>query len=247
MNKYAVPPGGERMLSVQNVSAGYGTMQVLYDISFEVKPGEFVALLGQNGAGKTTILRTISSILKPTAGNIVYNGVKLSELPPQHIVKNGVSFVTDSGNLFSNMSVQENIMLGAYTERDKAKIAARLSEVLELFPRLQERRKQRAETLSGGERKMLAIARGLMCSPSLILVDEPSLGLAPILVWSVLETLRKLADQGVSVLLVEQNVNTTLKIVDRAYVLDLGRIVQEGSAEELQNDPVIMTNYLGLE
>lgn len=235
------------MLSVRNVSAGYGTMPVLHDVSFEVKPGEFVALLGQNGAGKTTVLRTISSIVKPTSGEIEYNGVKLSDLQPQDMVKHGVAFVTDSGNLFSGMTVQENIMLGAYVEKDKATIAARLAEVFELFPRLAERKNQRAETLSGGERKMLAIARGMMSSPTLLLVDEPSLGLAPILVWSVFETLRELANRGVTVLLVEQNVNTTLKIVDRAYVLDLGRIVQEGIASELQNDPVIMRNYLGLE
>lgn len=222
-------------------------MPVLHDVSFEVKPGEFVALLGQNGAGKTTVLRTISSIVKPTSGEIEYNGVKLSDLQPQDMVKHGVAFVTDSGNLFSGMTVQENIMLGAYVEKDKATIAARLAEVFELFPRLAERKNQRAETLSGGERKMLAIARGMMSSPTLLLVDEPSLGLAPILVWSVFETLRELANRGVTVLLVEQNVNTTLKIVDRAYVLDLGRIVQEGIASELQNDPVIMRNYLGLE
>jgi len=235
------------MLSVKNVNAGYGNVQVLHDVSFEVKPGEFVAMLGQNGAGKTTMLRTISNIIKPTDGTIVYNNEVISALPPQQMVNKGISFVTDDGNLFSDMSVMNNIMLGAYTEKDNSKIESRLKEIFELFPRLEERKRQRAETLSGGERKMLAIARGLMSSPSMLLVDEPSLGLAPILVLSVFQTLRELANRGVSVLLVEQNVNTTLKIVDRAYVLDLGHIVQEGSAKELQNDPVIMKNYLGID
>lgn len=243
-----IPPmRGDKMLSVKNVNAGYGNVQVLHDVSFEVKPGEFVAMLGQNGAGKTTMLRTISNIIKPTDGTIVYNNEVISALPPQQMVNKGISFVTDDGNLFSDMSVMNNIMLGAYTEKDNSKIESRLKEIFELFPRLEERKRQRAETLSGGERKMLAIARGLMSSPSMLLVDEPSLGLAPILVLSVFQTLRELANRGVSVLLVEQNVNTTLKIVDRAYVLDLGHIVQEGSAKELQNDPVIMKNYLGID
>ncbi len=235
------------MLSVKNISAGYEGMGVLHDLSFEAKPGEFVALLGQNGAGKTTTLRVISNLIKPTGGTVEYNGKTLSDLQPQQMAQNGIAFVTDGGNLFSGMTVMENIMLGAYTVNDKAQTASRLKEVFELFPRLEERKNQHAETLSGGERKMLAIARGLMSGPTLMLVDEPSLGLAPLLVLSVFQTLRKLADRGVTVLLVEQNVNTTLKIVDRAYVLDLGRIVQEGTAEELQNDPEIINNYLGLE
>lgn len=235
------------MLEIKNVSAGYGSVGVLHDMNIKVMPGEFVALLGQNGAGKTTTLKTIANLIKPTSGTIEYNGKVISNLAPQQMAQNGVALITDSGNLFSGMTVMDNIMLGAYSVCDKSKIPGRLEEVFELFPRLKERKKQYAETLSGGERKMLAIARALMSGPTLMLVDEPSLGLAPILVMSVFQSLKELAKRGVAILLVEQNVNTTLKIVDRAYVLDLGYIVQEGMAADLQNDPEIMKNYLGLE
>jgi branched-chain amino acid transport system ATP-binding protein len=235
------------LLKVSNVFAGYGKMGVLFDISFTVGSGEFVALLGQNGAGKTTTLKTIANVVKPTAGTIEYQGKRISDCLPQEMAGHGVSFVTDGGNLFSGMTVMENIKMGAYSVRDKAASEKNLKLVFELFPRLEERKRQLAETLSGGERKMLAIARGLMSNPSLMLVDEPSLGLAPKLVMDVFMVLKDLSKRGVSILLVEQNVNTTLKVVDRAYVLDLGTISIEGKAEELRDNPTIRQAYLGME
>ena len=235
------------MLELSNVCAGYGKLGVLWDINFQVNEGEFVALVGQNGAGKTTTLKTIAGIVKPTSGTITYMGQRIDGITTHKTPSLGISFVTDGGNLFSGMTVMENIKLGAYLEHDKDKIKKRIDEVLELFPRLGERRSQYAETLSGGERKMLAIARGLMSSPKLMMVDEPSLGLAPKLVNDVFRSLKELSRRGVTILLVEQNVNSTLKIADRAYVLDLGRIVQQGSSEELRNDPEIRAAYLGID
>ncbi|MDQ7095133.1 ABC transporter ATP-binding protein [Desulfosporosinus sp. PR] len=234
------------MLKLSKVNAGYGKLGVLWDISLSVDQGEFVALIGPNGVGKTTTLRTIAGLVKPTAGEIVYMGQRIDAKQPQQITRLGISFVTDDGCLFSGMTVYENLSLGAYSIRDKGKAKAILKDVLELFPRLAERKKQSAGTLSGGERKMLAIARGLMSSPKLMLVDEPSLGLAPKLVLAVFETLKELTKRGVTVLLVEQNVNTTLKIVDRAYVLEQGQISLEGSSSELLKNEHVRKSYLGI-
>lgn len=234
------------MLKLSNVDAGYGKLGVLWDISFEVDPGEFVAIVGPNGVGKTTAMRTIIGIVKPTKGEISFMGKRIDGLPAQQVTRLGISYVTDDGNLFSGMTVMENLMLGAYIMNNKEKVKETLQKVFDLFPRLEERKKQFAGTLSGGERKMLAIARGLMSDPKLMLVDEPSLGLAPKLVLSVFETLKELTKRGVTILLVEQNVNTTLKIVDRGYVIEQGQIIQEGSSQELRENEYIKKAYLGI-
>lgn len=234
------------MLKLNNVNAGYGNIGVLWDVSLEVKAGEFIALLGPNGSGKTTTLRTISGIVTPSKGEICFLDKKINGLPVQQLTKMGISFVTDDGCLFSGMTVLENLMLGAYIINDKKKIEASLKDVFLLFPRLEERKKQVAGSMSGGERKMLAIARGLMSEPKLLLVDEPSLGLAPKLVLDVFNTLRELTTRGVTILLVEQNVNTTLKIVDRGYVLEQGSIVESGTSEELRSNEHIKKSYLGI-
>ena len=234
------------MLKLSNIYAGYGKLSVLWDVSLEVQAGEFVAIVGPNGVGKTTTMRTISGIVKPTKGSIEFMGQRIDGMPAQKVTRLGISYVTDDGNLFSGMTVMQNLILGAYVIKDKEKVKESLHRVLTLFPRLEERKKQMAGTLSGGERKMLAIARGLMSEPKLMLVDEPSLGLAPKLVLAVFETLRELTRKGVTVLLVEQNVNTTLKIVDRAYVIEHGRIVQEGRSQDLIEDEHIQRAYLGI-
>lgn len=235
------------MLSIQNINAGYGKLGILRDVSLKVEEGEFVALIGPNGAGKTTTMRAISGLLKPTQGKIILSGEELNNLTVQQITKKGISFITDDGCLFPGMTVRENLMMGAYTIRDKAKVNELYEKSLELFPRLKERIKQNAGTLSGGERKMLAIARGLMSDPKLMLIDEPSLGLAPNIVLQVFETLKGLTGQGVTILLVEQNVNTTLQIVKRAYVLEHGHIVGEGTGRELLESEHIKKAYLGFE
>ena len=234
------------MLKLENVNAGYGKLGVLWDISLEVKKGEFVALVGPNGAGKTTSLRAISNIITPTAGKITFDGQDITGNSVQDIMKAGLSYITDDGALFSGMTVAQNLRMGAYTVKDKAKIDETLEKVLQMFPRLRERLKQSAGSMSGGERKMLAIARGLMSNPKAMLIDEPSLGLAPNIVLMVLETLKQLTESGVSILLVEQNVNTTLKVADRAYVLEDGRIVLEGKSDELLASDHIQKAYLGL-
>jgi len=234
------------VLKLSNINAGYGKLGVLWNVSLEVNTGEFVALVGPNGVGKTTVLRSISGIVTPTQGEIMFMDQKINGLPVQQITRKGISFVTDDGCLFSGMTVMENLMMGAYIINDKQKVKSTLEKVFELFPRLAERKKQYAGSMSGGERKMLAIARGLMSDPKLMLVDEPSLGLAPKLVLDVFYTLKELTTRGVTVLLVEQNVNTTLKIVDRGYVLEQGSIVQEGSSEELRENDHIKKAYLGI-
>lgn len=235
------------MLKLSCVNAGYGKLGVLWDVSLNVKKGEFVALVGPNGVGKTTILRTIAGLIKPTKGEIYFMDQRIEGKAVQNITKLGISFVTDDGCLFSGMTVYENLFLGAYIINDKETVKRLLQEVLELFPRLAERKNQTVGTLSGGERKMVAIARGLMSDPKLILVDEPSLGLAPKLVLAVFESLKELTKRGVTVLLVEQNVNTTLKIVDRGFVIEQGQIVLEGSSKDLRENEHIKKSYLGVE
>lgn len=234
------------MLEVKKLHAGYGKLSVLHDVNVQVEKGEFVALIGPNGVGKTTLMRSISGLLPPTSGAITFLGTDITGLDAYEINREGVSFVTESGDLFAGMKVSENLNLGAYTIKDKQKIIDMRNKIYELFPRLQERKDQLAGTLSGGERKMLSIARGLMCDPKLVMVDEPSGGLAPNLVLDVFKSLKMLSQTGVTILLVEQNVNSTLKIVDRAYVLEQGRIVLEGPAKSLSEDEHVRNSYLGL-
>lgn len=234
------------MLEVKNLQAGYDYLQVLWDVSLRVSQGEFVALLGPNGAGKTTILRTIAGVITPMAGEVRLHGESIGGLSAHQIHRKGLSFVPEDLNLFAGMTVHENLLLGAYGIRDKSRVKESLDLVLDLFPRLAERRNQLAGTLSGGERKMLGVARGLMSGPSLLLVDEPSLGLAPLLVMSVLETLQELNRNGVTILLVEQNANMTLHLTDRSYVLEQGRIALEGTSAALLENEHVQEAYLAL-
>jgi len=234
------------LLEVKNLDAGYGYLQVLWDVSLKVLEGEFVALLGPNGAGKTTLLRTIVGVIAPMAGEIKFMGEPIEGLPAHQIHRMGLSFIPEDLNLFEGMTVHENLLLGAYGIQDRKKIKDSLDYVLDLFPVLAERRSQLAGTLSGGERKMLALGRGLMSDPRLLLVDEPSLGLAPKLVLSVLEALQELNRKGVTILLVEQNVSTTLHITDRSYVLEQGRIILKGVSADLLENGHVKETYLGL-
>lgn len=235
------------MLKVKNINAGYGFLQILWDVSLEVHQGEFVALLGPNGAGKTTTLRCIAGLLHPKSGEISLNDERIEGMKANEVSSTkGISYISENLNLFTDMSVEENLLLGAYTIQDKDVQQETLEFVYQLFTRLKERRGQLAGTLSGGERKMLAIGRGLMSNPDLLLVDEPSLGLAPNLTMDVFHTLKLLQEQGVTLLLVEQNVNTTLKMTDRAYLLENGRIVMEGPSEEMRQNPHVQSAYLGI-
>lgn len=234
------------MLQLTGVEAGYDLLQVLWGVDLKVEEGEFVALLGPNGAGKTTTLRTIAGFVPPMRGSVTFRGQSLNGVAPNKVSTIGIGYVSESLNLFPAMSVYENLLVGAYSVRDKAKIAATMDLVFELFPRLHERRNQLAGTLSGGERKMLAIGRGLMPSPSLLLVDEPSLGLAPMATLAAFEALKQLSTRGVTILLVEQNVNTTLRLVDRAYVLEQGQVVLEGTGAELLGNTHVQEAYLGI-
>jgi branched-chain amino acid transport system ATP-binding protein len=234
------------VLEVKNVDAGYDFLQVIWDVTFHVADGEFVALIGPNGAGKTTTLRTIAGLLTPPRGQVRFQDRPINGLPAHQISRMGISFVSETLNLFPAMSVYENLLLGAYTVHNKAVIQTNLSFVFDLFPRLHERHNQLAGTLSGGERKMLAIARGMMSSPALMLVDEPSLGLAPKLTLAVFAALQALRQRGVTILLVEQNVNTTLHMADRAYVIEQGRIVLEGQGTDLLNNVHVQKAYLGI-
>lgn len=234
------------MLKLENINSGYDILQVLWEVNIHIKEREFIALLGPNGAGKSTTLRTIAGVVKPISGDIYFKGKKITGLPAYEITKLGISYISESLNLFRNMSIQENLLMGAYIIETEEEQEQLLHYVYELFPRLAERKKQLAGTLSGGERKMLAIARGLMCKPSLILVDEPSLGLAPYLMQNVFDALQKLHKEGMTILLVEQNVNATLEITERAYVLEQGQIAMEGESNGLMNNDHIQNVYLGI-
>ena len=234
------------MLEICNLHAGYTYIQVLWDVSLQVNKGEFVALVGPNGAGKTTLLRAVAGLIAPYQGEIRFQGCPIGGLAPHLISNMGISYISESLNLFTGMSVYENLLVGAYSVRDRRAQAEAIEFVYELFPRLQERHNQLAGTLSGGERKMLAIGRGLMARPALMLVDEPSLGLAPMLTADVFRALQTLHQQGVTILLVEQNVNATLRITDRAYVLEHGKIVLAGASRELLDDAHVKAAFLGV-
>jgi branched-chain amino acid transport system ATP-binding protein len=233
------------LLKVSHLDASYGFLQILWDVTLEVGDGEFVALIGPNGAGKSTTMRAIAGLLKPSRGEIQFNGQAIGGLPAHEVTRKGISYVSENLNLFTGMTVRENLLLGAYTVHDKAQQLETLDFVFSLFPRLAERKSQLAGTMSGGERKMLAIARGMMSRPTMMLVDEPSLGLAPYLVADVFNSLRKLQERGVTILLVEQRVNATLAITDRAYVLEHGRITLTGPSHELKDNEHIRKAYMG--
>jgi len=234
------------LLELKNLDASYGFLQVLWEVSLHVDDGEFVGLIGPNGAGKSTTLKTIAGLLPPKGGEVLFKGKNMNAVPPHRTTQMGISYISEDLNLFVDMSVRENLLMGAYTVRDQETQLETLGFVFELFPRLEERKGQRAGTMSGGERKMLAIARGMMSNPELLLVDEPSLGLAPHLVTDVFNSLRRLQEAGVTLMLVEQRVNATLEITDRAYVLEQGKIVMEGPSSELITSKHIRDAYLGI-
>ncbi len=232
-------------LQVRELNAGYGKIPVLRDVSFRVREGEIVAIIGPNGAGKSTLLKTISGLISPSSGEITFKGQSIQGLVPHLVAKAGISHIPEGRRLFANMTVMENLLMGAYASRDNLKMGV-LDEVFGMFPVLKEREKQKAKDLSGGQKQMLAVGRGLVSKPTLLMLDEPSLGLAPMLVDSIYDKLRTLRERGLTVLLVEQNVNYALELAVRGYVLENGRIVMEGSSEELANSEHIKEHYLGL-
>jgi len=233
------------LLEIRNLDSGYGFMQVLWGVSLSVDKGEYVCLVGPNGAGKSTILKTTSGLIKPKGGEILFKGESIGGLPGNKVSRRGISYISEELNLFTRMTVQENLEMGAYTVNDKKVRNDSLNFIFELFPQLKERRNQLAGTMSGGERKMLAIGRGMMSSPDFLLVDEPSLGLAPQLTRGVFMALDALKKRGMTILLVEQNVTKTLQVTDRGYVIDNGKIILEGSSRNLSRDDYVRRVFLG--
>jgi branched-chain amino acid transport system ATP-binding protein len=234
------------MLSVEDLHVSYGGIRALQGVSLEVKEGEIVALVGSNGAGKSTLLRAIVGLVKPERGTIIFRGQRIDRLSANRIVRLGLVLVPEGRHIFPNLTVLENLQAGAYIESSKALIKERMDKVFTLFPRLKERQKQKGGTLSGGEQQMLAIARALMSGPKLLILDEPSQGIAPNLAWSILKTLPMLRDQGTTILLVEQIVQDALSVANRGYVIQTGRIVTFGKAEELLQSDLVRKAYLGM-
>ncbi|MGE5372954.1 MAG: ABC transporter ATP-binding protein [Solirubrobacterales bacterium] len=233
------------MLEVRNLEVFYGAIQALRGVSFEVNEGEIVTLIGANGAGKSTTLRTISGLIRPRSGEITFKGTDITKVPAHKIVTMGLSQVPEGRKIISDLTVMENLRLGAYTRSDKAEIQASMEKVFQSFPRLKERTKQLAGTMSGGEQQMLAIGRALMARPSLIILDEPSMGLSPLLVEEIFEIIKRINAEGTTVLLVEQNAYMALQVAHRAYVLETGTIALQGLASDLQKDPKVRAAYLG--
>ncbi len=233
------------MLEIKDLEVYYGVIQAIKGISFEVNKGEVIALIGANGAGKTTILHTITGLLSPKKGSVMYEGTDITKIPAHKIVSLGMAHVPEGRRVFADLSVYENLKMGAYTRKDKNEVEETLERVYERFPRLNERKNQMAGTLSGGEQQMLAMGRALMSKPKIILMDEPSMGLSPILVNEIFDIIQEVSKSGTTVLLVEQNAKKALSIADRAYVLETGKIVLEGKAEDLLNDDSIKKAYLG--
>ena len=233
------------MLEVKDIEVYYGMIQALKGISFEVNEGEVIALIGANGAGKTTTLHTITGLLSPKKGSVLFEGQDITKVPAHKIVSLGMAHVPEGRRVFAELSVYQNLKMGAYTRKDKDEIAKTLEMVYKRFPRLEERKNQLAGTLSGGEQQMLAMGRALMSHPKIIVMDEPSMGLSPILVNEIFDIIQEINKDGVTVLLVEQNAKKALSIADRAYVLETGKIVLEGDAKELMNDDSIKKAYLG--
>lgn len=235
----------EPLLTVESIDVFYGAVQALRGVSLTVNAGEVVTLIGSNGAGKTTTLNAICGLVRPRTGRVLYQGRDIAKTPTHELVKQGLVMAPEGRGIFPNLTIAENMDLGAYTRSDKAGIKADAERGYTLFPRLKERINQKAGTLSGGEQQMLAIARALMARPKLLLLDEPSLGLAPLLVRTIFDTIDTINKEGVSILLVEQNANAALKHSKRAYVLQTGSVVKEGESEALRNDPAVRAAYLG--
>lgn len=233
------------MIKIEKLNVSYGVIQALRDVTLEVEEGQIVSLIGSNGAGKTTLMKTISGILKPTSGSIRYNDIDLLHIPPQMIPTKGVVQVPEGRRIFSGMTVYENLQMGAYLRKDKAGIEADIEKIYKRFPILHTRRHQDAATLSGGEQQMLAISRALMQRPQVLLLDEPSMGLAPLLVKEIFNIIKEINAEGTTILLVEQNAMQALKIADKAYVLETGTIVLSGTGQELLSSPEVQKVYLG--
>jgi branched-chain amino acid transport system ATP-binding protein len=234
------------MLSIEKISASYGMVQILRDVSFQVKEKEVVSIIGPNGAGKTTLVKTIIGLLHPRSGEIRFRGENIEKLPPYQIVKKGIALIPEGREIFPRLTVEENLKLGAYTANGKRTVNEAKEKVYQIFPVLKKKEKALAQTLSGGEQQMLVICRSLMSNPDLLILDEPSLGLAPLIVEKVLDTVRKINEEGVTILLVEQNIRDSLDVADRGYVLEQGKIIMEGKSRELLCDNHIKEVYLGL-
>ena len=233
------------MLEVKNIQVAYGKIVAVKDVSVTVNQGEIVTLIGSNGAGKSTTLRTISGLIKPKSGEILFNGKRIDGVPGHEIVGMGICHSPEGRRIFPRMTVKENLELGAFLRNNKSEVAADMERVLDLFPRLKERIKQTAGTMLGGEQQMLAVSRALMGDPKLLLLDEPSMGLAPVLVELIFDTIVKIRKQGITILLIEQNATAALEVADRAYVLESGKVKMSGSAKELSSDDKVTKAYLG--
>lgn len=233
------------MLAVKDIDVYYGNIQALKGVTVTVEEGEIVTLIGANGAGKSTLLKTLSGLLKPKSGSIEFLGNSIAGKPAQGIVKSGISHVPEGRRVFANLTVEENLELGAFLRKDKKGIEADMKKVYDTFPRLLERRKQMSGTLSGGEQQMLAMGRAIMAKPKLLLLDEPSMGLAPLMVKTIFEVVKDINEQGTTILLVEQNANMALSVASRGYVIETGKVVLSGSADELQSSEEVRKAYLG--
>ena len=234
------------MLAVTKLSAGYGSFRALFDVSLEVRAGETVAVIGPNGAGKTTLLRAISRLIDPSGGEVSMEGKLLNQVPSHEVIAHGIAHVPENRRLFPRLTVEDNLRMGAYVPSARARFSERLERVYQLFPRMQERRRQAAGTLSGGEQQMCAIGRALMSGPRLLLLDEPSAGLAPVMVQSIFEAVRRMSGEGYTVLIVEQNIRQVLGIAQRGYLLETGRIKASGTSAQLLSTDEIKQAYLGL-
>lgn len=237
---------GTATLELSGIQAGYGDFQALFGVGLRVEPGEAVGVVGPNGAGKTTLLRVISGLLRPSAGTLRYGDQDLTKVPAHLLPELGIAHVPENRRLFPHLTVEENLKVGAYSKSARPHFAARRDRVFDLFPRMAQRRHQLAGTMSGGEQQMCAIGRALMCAPKILLLDEPSAGLAPLVVQQVFDLVRRIRQEGLTVLIVEQNVAQVLRVVDRAYVLETGRVAAEGKSSDLAADPVLRRSYLGM-
>ena len=233
------------MLEIKNLFVSYGMMEVLHGISLKVEDKELVSVIGPNGAGKSTLIKTVMGLVKPSSGQILYNGQDITHLPAHKRAGLGIGYVPEGRRVFAKLTVEENLRMGAYELKDKKKIAENMARVYEIFPRLGERKNQLASTMSGGEQQMLAISRALMLSPRMLLIDEVSMGLMPIMVNTCFDVIKKLNEQGITILVVEQNANKALKVADRGYVLETGNIVLSDTAENLRKDDTVQKAYLG--